>query len=231
LSATPERADGKELLVTAHIGPVRAKTEAQLMVPKVLRFQSPWQCPRVFRSDPQSGAKSVVRMPHQAGKTTHVEKMLAADPVRNHMIVDMVAAAHAKGRRVVIFSTLHEHLKTLQRACKEHGGIPGRDMGFYIGASTKAEKEQRERNKAKPVLLTTFSMMSEGTSIDWLDTAILAMPRSTVVQPVGRIRREYPGKMPPVVMDVVDHDSPVFSGYAANRVRWYNSIGAEVVEM
>ena len=36
LSATPYRADGKELLIQAHIGPLRAKTEAQLMVPKVL---------------------------------------------------------------------------------------------------------------------------------------------------------------------------------------------------
>ena len=43
---TPYRADGKELLIQAHIGPLRAKTETQLMVPKVLRFHSAWQCPR-----------------------------------------------------------------------------------------------------------------------------------------------------------------------------------------
>ena len=50
LSATPDRADGKELVVYSHIGPIRAKTEAQLMVPKVLRFTSAWQCPRVLRA-------------------------------------------------------------------------------------------------------------------------------------------------------------------------------------
>ena len=54
------RADGKELMVHAHIGPLRAKTEAQLMVPKVLRFRSDWQCPRVLRTDKETGEQDVV---------------------------------------------------------------------------------------------------------------------------------------------------------------------------
>lgn len=228
LSATPERADGKELLVLAHIGPVRVKAEAQLMVPKVLVFRSSWECPRVFRSDPVTGQKRVVRLPHQAGKTAHLEKILAADPVRNHLIAELIYFALNKNRQIVVFSTLHDHLRSLHRACHEAFGISGRQMGFYIGASTKAEKEAREREKAKPVLFTTYSMMGEGTDIPWLDTCILAMPRSNVVQPVGRIRREYPDKAQPIVMDIQDQDSPVFSAYAANRLKWYASIGAVV---
>ena len=109
--------------------------------------------------------------------------------------------------------------------------ISGRQIGFYIGAQTKADRERREKEKVKPIVLTTYSMMSEGTSLDWLDTCLLAMPRSNVAQPVGRIRREYPDKGPPVVMDIVDHDSPVFSGYAGSRAVWYESIGAVVKEM
>ena len=48
---------------------------------------------------------------------------------------------------------------------------------------------------------------------------------------VREVRREYPDKKQPVVMDVVDADSPVFANYAANRKKWYRSIGAEVVDM
>lgn len=231
LSATPERADGKDMMLYAHIGPIRAKTEAQLMVPKALLFKSAWECPRVMRTDPETGAKRVVRLPHQPGKTAHIEKILAADPVRNHLLAELIYGAHEKNRQVVLFSTLHDHLRTLHRAIHEHFGISGRKMGFYLGAQTRAEKEQREREKVKPILLTTFQMMSEGTSLDWLDTCILGMPRSNVVQPVGRIRREYPDKAPPVVMDVQDHDSPVFSGYAGSRRNWYESIGCKIVEM
>ena len=231
LSATPERADGKELLVLSHIGPIRAKTEAQLMVPKVLRFLSTWDCPRVLRADPESGQRRVVRLPHEPGKTAHVEKIVAADPVRNHMLAELIHAAYEKNRQLVVFSTLHEHLRSLHRACHATFGISGRKMGFYIGAQTKAEREQREREKVKPILFTTYTMMGEGTSIDWLDACLLAMPRANVTQPVGRIRREFPDKGEPVVLDVVDQDSPVFSGYAASRLRWYESIGAVVKDM
>jgi superfamily II DNA or RNA helicase len=231
LSATPERSDGKELLVLAHIGPIRAKTEAQLMIPKVLRFGSAWECPRVLRADKDSGERRVVRLPHEPGKTTHLEKMIAADSIRNHLIGELIDGAFKKGRQTVVFSTLHEHLKALHRVCREAYGISGRQMGYYIGATSKADKESREREKVKPIVFTTYAMMSEGTSLDWLDTCILAMPRSSVTQPVGRIRREYPDKKPCVVMDVVDGDSPVFQGYANSRLRWYKQIGAEVTEM
>jgi len=230
LSATPERSDGKELLIHAHIGPVRAGTDAQLMVPKVLRFRSGWVCPRTLRANKDTGQNEVVRLPHQPGKTTHIEKMLAADQNRNQMIADLVKQALEKDRHVVVFSTLHDHLNAIHRLCIK-GGVSGRKLGFYVGATTKAEKEHREREKGKAVLFTTYSMMSEGTSIPWLDTCILAMPRSKVTQPVGRIRREYPDKAQPVVMDIIDDDSPIFAAYAAGRARWYNSIGCTIKEM
>jgi superfamily II DNA or RNA helicase len=231
LSATPDRADGKELLVQAHIGPIRARTEVQLMVPKVLRFRSAWECPRVLREDKATGERKVVRLPHEPGKTAHLEKIIAADPVRNHMLAELAKSALDKNRKTVIFSTLHDHLRSIHRACHEVFGISGKQMGYYIGATTKQEKLQREREKVKPIVLTTYTMMGEGTSLDWLDTCILAMPRGRVEQPVGRIRREYPDKGPPVVMDVMDHDSPVFSGYVTSRARWYESIGAVIKDM
>jgi superfamily II DNA or RNA helicase len=231
LSATPDRADGKELLLYAHIGPIRAKTEAQLMVPKVLRFHSAWQCPRVMRTDPETCERRVGRLPHQPGKTAHVEKSIAADNVRNHMIAGLVKQGLEKGRKIVVFSTQLDHLKAMHRACTEAFEISGRDMAFYVGESTKADKERRDRDKVKPVLFATYGMMSEGTDIPWLDLCILAMPRANVAQSVGRIRREYPDKPMPVVMDIVDNDSPVFAGYAGSRAKWFRSIGAEVKDM
>ena len=231
LSATPERSDGKELLLYAHVGPIRVKAEAQLMVPKVLVFKSAWECPKVLRTDPETGRKRVMRLPHTAGKTTHIERMLAADPQRNHLIVELIHSAYEKGRHVVVFSTLIDHLKTLHRACNETFGISGRQMGFYIGANTKAEKLAREKEKEKPIVLTTYTMTAEGTDVPRWDTCILAMPRSNVEQPVGRIRREHPEKAHPVVMDIQDHDSPVFSAYANRRMEWYRKIGAEIKVM
>jgi superfamily II DNA or RNA helicase len=228
LSASPNRADGKELVVYSHIGPVRAQTLAELMIPKVLTTRSTWKCPRHLVRNVVTGETDVERIPHQAGKTTHIEKIIAADSERNHLIAHLAKEALDKGRRIVLFSTLHEHLKSIHRACREKEGISGKDMGYYLGAVTTAEKEARDKSKVKPLIFTTYSMMSEGTSIDWLDTCILAMPRATVTQPVGRIRREYEKKKPIVVIDIVDNDSPVFSRYAAKRLQWYKSIGCEI---
>ena len=200
------------------------------MVPKVLRVKSDWQCPRVYRVNEETGEQELVRLPHEAGKTTHIEQMLAADKARNQIIVTLCGDALEKARKTVVFSTLHAHLETLHRACGK-SGISGKDMGFYVGAVTKAEKEHREREKVKPIIFTTFAMMTEGTSIDWLDTCILAMPRAQVTQSVGRIRREYPDKKPPVVMEIIDQDSPIFAAYAGSRARWYKSIGCVVKDL
>jgi superfamily II DNA or RNA helicase len=231
LSATPKRFDGKEIIVQAHIGPIRAQTEEELMVPKVLRFTSEWKCPRVFKTDKETKEKTIIRLPHTAGKTAHIERMMAADPERNAMLADMVQQALAKGRKVVVFSTLIEHLKMIMRVCTHDLKISGKSLGLYVGATTKAEHEHRDREAKKDVLFTTYIMMSEGTDVPWLDTVILAMPRSNVTQPVGRIRRLYEGKKDPVVMDLVDTDSPVFLGYANGRLKWYKSIGATIKEM
>jgi superfamily II DNA or RNA helicase len=228
LSATPGRPDGKEQLVFAHVGPILARTDAEEQVPKVLRFKSPWECPRVLRDDPDTGERKVVRLPHEPGKTTRIEKAIAADSDRNLMLARLVHSAFSKGRKVVVFSTLHEHLKAIHRLCGKEFKISGKDMGFYLGATSKAAKEHREREKVKPILFTTYSMMGEGTSIDWLDTCLLAMPRASVKQPVGRIRREYPDKKEPVVMDVIDADSPIFLNYSSARLKWCNSLGATV---
>ena len=230
LSATPNRLDGKELVWQAHIGPLRASSKVELLVPKVLLVRSNWSCPRRYLKSGDGLPDVLVRMHHEAGKTATIEKIIGADSERNHLIGGLIKDAFDKGRKTVVFSTQHEHLKALQRVCVKLE-IPGRMMGFYVGATTKAEKATREREKTRPILFTTYSMMSEGTSLDWLDTCILAMPRSHVIQPVGRIRRDYAGKHPPVVIDVMDTDSPVFEGYSKSRAKWYEAIGCIVKEV
>lgn len=229
LSATPERADGKDKVLHAHLGPIRAQTEAELMVPKVLVMKSQWECPLVRRRDVDTGKVIVKKLPHEPGKTMHLEKIVASDPVRNALIVEMAIAAFQKGRKVCVFSSLIDHLHSLQRAIVEQG-VSGKEIGIYVGATTKAEKQNRDMAKARPLLLTTYTMMGEGTNLPWLDTCVLGMPRSNVAQPIGRIRREYPDKKDPVVIDIVDTDSPVFAGYAQKRAAWYNSIGANVIK-
>ena len=215
LSATPERADGRERTVQAHIGPVRLRARSPTLSPVVRIYRSAWRCPRDRHGK---------RVPHKKGRTIRVEKSLAADPARNALLVRLILAAHAKGRHAVVFSSLIRHLEELQRLAVA-GGVPESDTLLYIGRTPAAELATAPQRR---LLFATYGMLSEGTDLPSLDLAILATPRSNVRQAVGRILRELPGKPRPVVLDVVDDDSPVFASYANARQRVYRSLGAEV---
>lgn len=230
LSANFKRSDGKELLILAHVGPVKVKTETELMIPTVYRIKTSWRCPRVYQKNSKTGEKELIIFPHEAGKTAHIEKSIAEDGVRSLKIADYIAMALAKGRKPVVFSTLHDHLVGLARAAVARG-VAKEDIGFYIGATSKKDREDRELQLRKKVVFTTYGMMGEGTDADWLDTAFLAMPRSNVLQPVGRIRRQNDAKRSPVVFDFLDDDSPIFRGYGRNREKWYHSLKCEVSDI
>ncbi|QIG76857.1 ATP-dependent RNA-DNA and DNA-DNA helicase protein [Rhizobium phage RHph_Y1_11] len=231
LSATPDRKDGKEIILYTHVGPVRAQDDTENLTPKVLRYMTGWECPMRYFTDPDTGHKSYRKIPHSPGKTAHIEELLVNDPGRNAMLLETIKEAYKSDRSHVVFSTRLEHLALLEQACNKLHGIPFKHMGIYKSESTKVGKEEREKIKAKPIIFTTYTMMAEGTNIPWLDTCSLALPRSDVRQAVGRIRREYEDKKFPVVFDFMDLDSPVFYGYANKRHDWYTSIGAEIVEM
>ena len=228
LSATPYRSDGKDVLLRAHIGPIRAEAGTEGLVPKVLLFNSGWQCPR--RPKMVNGKRVWLRVPHAFGKTALVEKILAGSVERNAMIGEMIFESWKKGRNLVVFSTTHAHLAALMKHANDLG-VPLDAMGHYRGATTKAEKAEQEACQSKPVVFTTYVMMAEGTDWPWLDTCILAMPRANIKQPVGRIRREYADKKFLVVCDVVDADSEVLAAYAQSRIKWYREIGAEYLWM
>lgn len=212
LSATPKRKDGKDIIFRSHIGPVRVVTDQIPMVPKIIRVVSDWTPP--------------YKMKVVAGRTMHVNKAIAGDRARNALMADFISQAYSKGRNVVFFSDLREkHLEPMFDFLRMRG-IPARDIGFYVGGLTE---HQQDVAKAKQVVLTTYAMCSEATDAPWWDTAVLGTPRSDVVQIVGRITREYPDKNPPVVFDVIDLKPPILQGYAKSRLRFYQELGAEVV--
>ena len=51
--------------------------------------------------------------------------------------------------------------------------------------------------------------------------------RVDVIQVVGRILRTHPGKKTPVIVDIVDVDSPVFTRQGATRKSYYNTLGSD----
>lgn len=221
-SATTDRADGKEVVFQAHIGPVRVVLKGVPMVPKVFRYRTKWKVPRVPRT--KDGVKKIVPLPHQAGKIAHVVKLLADDNPRNRLIAQLGQMLYEDDRHLVIFSDQRAHLETLYEYLVSLG-VKSKDIAYYVGGLKKHEKEAA---KTRKVLLATYNFMGEGSDIPSLDACIMASPRSDVRQIVGRVLRLKEGKPQPIVIDIIDDDSPVFSAYADKRLRYYRSVKAEV---
>ena len=225
LSATPRRKDGRAIVFQAHIGPVLVTAKLKSLPFFVYRVASGWYCPRKKEYNPDTNQWEMVRLPHRKGKTMHLAKMLAGTKIRNEIICRFIQATRAKDRTVIVFSETLAHLDTLMEMCFQDYGISEYSMAKYVGGlSKKARAEALE----KPVLFATYKYVSEGTDIPWADTLVLGMPRSDVEQIVGRILREHPDKKLPVVLDILDNDSPVFADYGENRLKWYRKEGATV---
>lgn len=233
LSATHTRADGMDVAIRGHIGPVLVNMDIEQMIPKVLVHRTNWMVPRWRQRDPITGQAKMVKAPHSPGKSTHIVTRMIHDQARNLQIAEGIAAAYEKGRKIVAFSDIIEHLEIMQGMLRGQGVLAS-DIALYIGG---LKKEEREIVSRKRVILATWGSMAEGTDIPALDTAVFMTPRSNVTQAAGRIRRVFvdaegnPKKKFPAILDYVDEDSFVFKAYGAKRRAWYASIGCEIVDI
>ena len=223
VSATPDRRDGKTQVIEAHIGKVKVSSTRATTTPKVLLKTSPWQIPLVKVKD-KDGNLVTAQMPHSPMNCGHVIRMLSRHHGRNEMIRNFVTAAYKKGRVTLVQSDRLEHLEQLT-AMFVGNGIPASDIGHYASGLTTSE---RELIKKKRIIVATYQMTAEATDIPELDTLVMGTPKSDVIQIVGRILREHPDKKDPLVFDIVDDSSSLFTGYARNRQKWYKEIGAPI---
>ena len=207
LSATPDRKDGREGVIHAHIGPVRVKSEAAPMTPRVITRKSPWQVPMTKITDKKTGKASVGPVPHSPGKCGHIINMLAKHHARNTLLSKFIFTAFQKGRHILVQSDRIEHLEALASMAMAYGIHPSK-VGFYARGLSKGE---REVVKTKQLIFATYQMTAEATDIPRLDTLVMATPKSDVRQIVGRILRPHKDKAEPLVLDIIDFSSNVFS--------------------
>ncbi len=227
MSATPERADGKELVLQSHIGMERVTSTVQTLTPNVFMYETGWKVPMVQVYDPNTGRTFLRQMYHEAGKLGAMLSRMVVDDDRNAMILDGICTAYDKGRKIIVFTERLKHIDVLRHGLIRRGVVAS-DISKYVGGM---KKEERERAKVKPIMLSTFKFGEEGTDIPWLDLCVMATPRAQVKQPIGRILREYPDKKQPAVIDYCDDDSHVMLGYRRSREKFYRKIGAEIMRM
>ena len=233
LSATADRKDGREKVFKAHIGEIRAVSDAVPMDFKVICVNTGWKNPIVWNWEKKKNLP--LEVPY--GQASRVVKHLKNDTQRNMIIVNFLKAALRKDRNIVVMSDTVEHLQILEKLCVSNGILEDH-FGYYCGITAapykkfkgrQAKLDAREAAAAKPVTLATYKMCGEGTNMPWWDTAVLATPKADVRQVIGRILRTYDGKKFPTALDLNDNDNVVLATFGGSRRKWYNQMGAEIV--
>lgn len=223
-SATPNRKDGKSKLLQWHIGPVMVKGKVMTVKPKILVRNTGWAIPYVKRR--VDGELALIPIPHAPGRMMPVITAMASNDVRNMEIVNFVVQAYEAGRQVLIMSDTLDHLTRLFQMLTGEG-IPGNEIGHYIGGLSKFELDS---NKKRRVILATYKMCSTGTDVPKWDTLVLATPRADVRQAIGRVLRAVVDKKQPVILDLVDKNK-IFHGFHSSRLKQYYEVGAEIVKI
>ena len=224
-SATPTRKDGKTQLLHWHVGPILVRGKVLEAKAKVLVRQTGWCIPS--RSTKTAHGWEQLPVPHSPGRMMLVNKAMAASEGRNLEIVNFVKQSYQSGRTTLVMSELREsHLDRLFQMLTNEG-IPGEEIGYYVGGMSKIELSH---TKQRRVVLGTYKMCSTGTDVPHWDTLVMATPRADVKQAIGRVLRAMAGKKQPVILDLVDRNA-IFHGFYRARLKQYYSVGAHVVQV
>ena len=213
LSATPERKDGLTSLLFMTMGSIicRIEREREPAFVTSLVLEDKAMQKEVFGSNGRPAYSAMVNL-------------LTDDSKRNAIIAAHIARLHGSGRNILVLSERVKQLRDINTILTKKEGVLAQDVGFYIGASTSAE---RERCVSCSVMLSTYQMAREGMDQKHLNALCLASPTSDLTQAVGRVQRDSGRERtgpPPLILDPCDTFS-IFEHQAKRRRKFFKEAG------
>jgi superfamily II DNA or RNA helicase len=135
---------------------------------------------------------------------------------RSEFILDYINYTLQENQKQQIMILAHNKslLKYLYEAIG-HRNIANGSVGYYVGGMKEKDLKISETKK---VVIATYAMASEGLDIKTLSTLIMATPKSSVEQCIGRILRVKHDR--PLVVDIVDQHE-FFNRQWMKRKRFY----------
>lgn len=207
LSATPTRKDGLGRVMHWFLGPMafsHVRTGQRDVTVEIARFEHP-----SFADPPPLNRRGDV---DYAGLVTRLVDLRE----RTAFVAERAGRLARGGRRVLVLSHRRGHARAIADVLKAEGV----DAATYLGG-----------DKTPPecaVTCATFALASEGYDDPRLNALVLATPSSDVDQACGRVMRNG-GGLDPVVVDVVDRYSMMFSQFAKRRA-FYKRTGFTIVD-
>ena len=214
LTATPERKDGLHEVFFLHIGPIVYEMEGHKRIPTIFKVTTSL----MFEEDDYT-IKRTGRV-----NTSKLVTMVSEVAGRTGVICDFAVRAVRTGRKVLILSERVAHTEEMLQSLQATLGDEYK-VRLYVG---KTKPEQRVEAQDADIIIGSYAMAQEGLDIPSLDTLILATPKTSVTQSVGRILRDAPDKKDPVVIDLVDDRIDILGAYWGARKRLYEKLGYHV---
>lgn len=213
LTATPERKDGMQKALFLHIGPIVYEMEGHKRVPTIWRINTEcrMKIPKIWNGDVN---------------TSKMITDLSKIEERTDLIIRMTKRAVLKGRKILILSERVAHVKEIRTILSKEFKDSEFSVDLYIGGMNQGA---REESANADVIVGTYAMAQEGLDIPSLDTLILATPKTSITQSVGRILRDAPDKKDPVVLDLVDPKISILNAYWGSRKKTYKKLGYNIL--
>ena len=214
LTATMERRDKLQGIISMQFGPVRQK----MISPQTDKILTLVNCDTalVFPDSENTSIQDIFRS-------------LVQNEDRNEQIASDVCDLLSKDRRCMILSQWKEHCDQLATKLIEKGKSPIVLVGT-LGKKERAallEKIQGSSPGQELLIIATGQYVGEGFDCPQLDTLFLTFPTSfkgQQIQYVGRAMRDYPDKTSVLVYDYVDSQVPVLKKMHARRLKTYKSM-------
>ncbi len=249
MSADPTRDDGLDQLVQWHFGKVAhsvmMKERAKPTVVQV--FYRKTYHPNSY-SDVWKRTPSGDPMPNPL----KYDKLLARDTGRNEFLVSELIKMRSKGRRILVFSRLKDHLKLLKSMFESRWTVLDRiavsledeseEVEVFTG-ETKAtllvgglEKSKKDKGKLAEamggdVIFTTYAFGRDAMDIPHIDTELFATPPGKPLQPIGRLRDKGPADRRPLLAVDPYEDCDYSMRKADRRVSTYEHLGLKVTRI
>jgi superfamily II DNA or RNA helicase len=227
LTATPYRRDQLDDLIALQLGPVRHTMTAP--APGTLESAAAGGTPdRVLIVHPTTFDYQGVADPSEPGGIAAIYRELVADERRTRQVVTDVLDALERDRHCLVLTQWTAHVETIAAQLRDAGHNPTVLRG---GMTTRARAEAIAQlvPAGHPILVVaTGSYVGEGFDCPGLDTLFLAAPiafKGRLVQFVGRILRQHPGKNTVEVHDYHDVATRVLASSLAKRAPGYTSLG------
>lgn len=220
ITANKERNDGMYKIINMYMGPVLHFEEQKpndMVVVKKLRFKT-FNKKRIkpiinkYTGEPDRSS--------MISNLVHIKR-------RNRIFYKMIKILFEEGKNILFLTGRLKQINLFYRLLKEN--IYTRDhVGKYIGGMSE---EELAIAATKQIILGTFNTAEEGLDIENLNVVILAGPKSSIKQSVGRILRKDVYEEHPIVIDMVDEKVEIFKNQYKVREKYYNKQNYNIQEL